>query len=280
MEKSFLTPPEITDAWISIGANKVGFETQKMLVLGILAGLFIGLGAHADIVLVQTLGVNVDTGLAKFLGASVFPVGIMLVVIAGAELFTGNCLISLAVMEKKTTLGKMLKNWIIVYAGNLIGSVMLALLLYKSGLYSSDAMSAKALAIAGSKQSLTFSQAVIRGIFCNVLVVLAVWMQAGSKNVIGKLFAMWFPVMLFVLSGFEHCVANMYFIPLGKFLGMNVSWVQIWFVNLIPVTIGNIIGGAVLIPWAYWFIYARQKRLTETENVGVFVFKGKNILAR
>ena len=268
MEKLFLTPGEITQAWIGIGKKKANLEIGKMLVLGIIAGMFIGLGAHADIVIVQTIGKNVDVGLAKFLGGAVFPVGIMLVVIAGAELFTGNCLISLAVMDKKTTLGKMLRNWSVVYAGNLIGSVFLAYMLYKSGLYAPEAMSEKALAIASGKLSLTFAQAVIRGIFCNVLVVLAVWMQAGAKDISGKILAMWFPVMLFVLSGFEHSVANMYFIPLGKFLGANITWPQIWMVNLIPVTIGNIIGGAILIPGVYWYTYAYQKHEIEQKRFG------------
>ncbi len=258
MEKLFLSPSEITQAWIGIGKKKADLEIEKMLVLGILAGMFIGLGAHGDIVIVQTIGKNVDIGLAKFLGGAVFPVGIMLVVIAGAELFTGNCLISLAVMDKKTSLGKMLKNWTVVYAGNFIGSIILALLLTKSGLYASEAMSEKALAIAGSKLSITFTQAVIRGIFCNVLVVLAVWMQAGAKDISGKILAMWFPVMLFVLSGFEHSVANMFFLPLGKFLGAGITWSQIWTVNIIPVTIGNIIGGAILIPGLYCYVYVAK----------------------
>jgi len=260
MEKPYLSPSEIRSAWIEIGKKKSNLKTGKMLILGILAGIFIGLGAHADIVITQTLGKNIDIGLAKFLGALVFPVGIMLVVIGGGELFTGNCLISLAVMDKKTTMRKMLKNWSIVYMGNLIGSVLLAFLLAKSGLYGSEAMAEKAIAIAKGKISITFTQAVIRGIFCNVLVVLAVWMQAGAKDITGKIFAMWFPVMLFVLSGFEHSVANMYFIPLGKFIGLGISWLEICIANLVPVTIGNIIGGALLIPGAYCYAYKKSDK--------------------
>ncbi len=276
MGKLFLTPGEITKAWIEIGKKKADLEIAKMLLLGILAGIFIGLGAHADIVIVQTLGKNVDLGLATFMGAAVFPVGIMLVVIAGAELFTGNCLISLAVMDKRTSLVKMLKNWSLVYTGNFIGSVILAYMLSKSGLYAPEAMSEKALAVASGKLSLTFTQAVIRGIFCNVLVVLAVWMQTGAKDISGKILAMWFPVMLFVLSGFEHSVANMYFIPLGKFLGAHITWPQIWMANLIPVTIGNIIGGAGIIPIAYWYSYAYQKREMEPKRFGKLVFHNNN----
>lgn len=258
MDKSFLTPPEIAKTWISIGTKKTDFKIINMLLLAIFAGIFIGFGAHADIIVTQSLGKNLDVGLATFLGASVFPVGIMLVVIAGAELFTGNNLISIAVLNKDVTISKMLKNWIFVYIGNFIGSIILAYLLKLSGLYGS-AVCEKAISIAESKISLSFSQALIRGIFCNILVVLACWMQAGAKDVIGKIFSLWFPVMLFVLSGFEHSVANMYFIPLGRFLGADISWSQIWIRNLIPVTIGNIIGGAVIVPFVYWYTYVYRK---------------------
>ena len=276
MENLFLSPGEIAQSWIGIGKKKANLAFMKTLLLAIFAGMFIGLGAHADIIAVQTLGETVDVGFAKLIGASVFPVGIILVVIAGAELFTGNCLISIAVMDKKTSIGKMLRNWSVVYAGNFIGSVILALLLVKSGLYATEAMSEKALALASGKLSLTFYQALIRGIFCNVLVVLAVWMQAGAKDIPGKILAMWFPVMLFVLSGFEHSVANMYFIPLGKFLGLNITWSQIWMANLIPVTIGNIIGGAILIPGVYWYAYAFQKREMEPKRFGMLVLHNKD----
>lgn len=273
MDKSYLTPPEIAKTWINLGVKKTNIETTKVLLLGILAGIFIGFGAHADIVVIQTLGKNIDIGFAKFLGAAVFPVGIMLVVMAGAELFTGNNLISLAVMDKTTTTSKMIKNWIIVYIGNFLGSILLVLLLVKSGLYSSEAVSMKAIAIAESKCSLTVSQAIIRGVLCNILVVLACWMQAGSKNIIGKIFALWFPVMLFVLSGFEHSIANMFFIPLGKFLGSNITWSQIWFNNLIPVTIGNVIGGSVIIPVFYWYIYVYQRNNSKVKNFNKIILE-------
>lgn len=258
MEKKFLTPPEIAEAWISIGIKKSNLKITNMLLLAVFAGMFIGFGAHADIIVIQTLGKNVDVGLAKFLGAAVFPVGIMLVILAGAELFTGNNLITLAVMDKKLATSKMMKNWIVVYIGNFIGSILLAFLLYKSGLYTQEAVTVKAIGIAEGKCALTLSQAIIRGILCNILVVLACWIQVAATNVIGKIFALWFPIMLFVLSGFEHSVANMFFIPLGKFLGANITWTQIWLNNLIPVTIGNIIGGAVVVPFVYWYVYVKK----------------------
>ena len=219
--------------------------------------MFIGLGAHADIIVVQTLGKTVDVGFAKLIGASVFPVGIILVVIAGAELFTGNCLIALSVINRDEKITKLVKNLVVVFIGNFLGAVALAYLLYNSGLYGLDAAE-KAVAIAEGKVLLTPVEAVIRAIFCNVLVVMAVWMQAGAKDISGKIFAMWFPVMLFVLSGFEHSIANLFFIPLGIFLGADISWSQMWIANIIPVTIGNIIGGAILMPVVYWYVYVKQ----------------------
>lgn len=263
MEKSILSPAEILNAWIGTGVKKGNIKIGKMLLLGILAGMFIGFGAHADIVVIQTLGTNVDVGLAKFLGAAVFPVGLMLVIMAGAELFTGNNLMTLALMDKKITMKQMLTNWVVVYIGNFIGSILLAVVLAKTGLYSGEAISAKAIGIATGKIGLTFSAAVLRATLCNILVVLACWLQAGSKDMIGKIFAIWFPIMLFVLSGFEHSIANMFFIPLGMFLGADITWTQIWMNNLIPVTIGNIIGGALFIPFFYNYIYGSKKVETE-----------------
>lgn len=254
MEKMFLGPVEIANAWIEIGKNKVNLPILKTLVLGIFAGVFVGFGAHADIVMIQTMGKTMDIGFAKFMGAAVFPIGIIFVVVAGAELFTGNCLISITVFNKKAKMRGLLKNWVLVYVGNFIGSIVLAYMLAKSGLYGVDA-AAKAIAIAEGKVSLAMSPAIIRGIMCNIMVVLAVWMQVGAKDITGKMVIMWFPVMAFVLSGFEHCIANMYFIPLGKFLGAELTWTQMWVKNLIPVTIGNIIGGAVIIPLVYWYVY-------------------------
>lgn len=260
------SPAIIAKLTVNSGIKKANLSILKMLLLGILAGMFIGFGAHADIIVIQTLGKSVDVGFAKFLGAAVFPVGIMLVVMAGAELFTGNNLMTLAVMEKEITIGQMLKNWFFVYVGNFIGSVLLALLLSKSGLYGTEATASKAISISEAKISLTFSNAIIRAIFCNVLVVLAVWMQAGAKDMIGKIFALWFPVMLFVLSGYEHSIANMFFIPLGKFLGAEMSWADIWINNLIPVTIGNIIGGSIFIPIIYNIVYLHKEIEMSTNN--------------
>ena len=244
------SPAEITEIWINNGIKKANLSVGKMLVLGMLAGAYIGFGANVFVLATAAGGDPFQSMVAKLIGAALFPVGLMMVILCGAELFTGNNLLTLALMDKKITAGKMLKNWVIVYIGNLIGSVLLAFVLAKSGLFA-DAAGERAMAIAASKTSIPFMPAVLRGIGCNVLVVLACWLQAGAKDMIGKIFAIWFPIMMFVFAGFEHSVANMTYIPLGIFLGADVSWGAFFLANLVPVTIGNLIGGAVVRPFAY-----------------------------
>jgi formate/nitrite transporter len=254
---SFLTPAEIGEVWIGNGVKKANLPILKMFLLGIFAGIFIGLGAHGFILATAATSGGTDALVAKLIGASVFPVGLMLVILCGGELFTGNNLLTLAWMDKKITVKQLLINWLVVYIGNLVGSILLAFLLAKSGLYT-EAVMATATSIAVKKVTISFSNAVIRGIFCNILVVLACWLQAGSKDMIGKIWGIWFPIMLFVFSGFEHSVANMTYIPLGIFLGAEVSWGQLFMGNLIPVTIGNIIGGAVIVPCVYYYSFLRK----------------------
>lgn len=261
MEKRILimgvnSPAEITEIWINNGIKKANLSVGKMLVLGMLAGAYIGFGANVFVLATAAGGDPFQSMVAKLIGAALFPVGLMMVILCGAELFTGNNLLTLALMDKKITAGKMLKNWVIVYIGNLIGSVLLAFVLAKSGLFA-DAAGERAMAIAASKTSIPFMPAVLRGIGCNVLVVLACWLQAGAKDMIGKIFAIWFPIMMFVFAGFEHSVANMTYIPLGIFLGADVSWGAFFLANLLPVTIGNLIGGAVVIPFAYYYAYKK-----------------------
>lgn len=250
------SPAEITEIWINNGIKKANLSVGKMLVLGMLAGAYIGFGANVFVLATAAGGDPFQSMVAKLIGAALFPVGLMMVILCGDELFTGNNLLTLALMDKKITAGKMLKNWVIVYIGNLIGSVLLAFVLAKSGLFA-DAAGERAMAIAASKTSIPFMPAVLRGIGCNILVVLACWLQAGAKDMIGKIFAIWFPIMMFVFAGFEHSVANMTYIPLGIFLGADVSWGAFFLANLLPVTIGNLIGGAVVIPFAYYYAYKK-----------------------
>lgn len=263
MEKRFLAPKEIGNAMINVGVGKANLKTTPMVLLGILAGIFIGFGGLGNTIISQTLG-NLDPGVAKFAGAAVFPVGLMLVVIAGAELFTGNNLMTIALMNKKITASQMFRNWGIVWVANLIGSVALAFIVFYGGVLGGDAAT-KAIAIAESKATLDVMTLILRGILCNVLVVLAVWMAASAQDVISKLFACWFPIMLFVLCGFEHSVANMYFIPVGMLLGAKVAMGQLFY-NLIFVTIGNIIGGAIIVPLLYQYAYLESDKKVSLAN--------------
>ena len=255
MDKRFLTPGEVANTTINIGIKKAGLQVSDCIWLGILAGIFIGLGGLGNIVVTQTLG-GIDVGLARLAGAGVFPVGLMLVVVCGAELFTGNNLMTLAFMNKKINIYGLIKNWSLVYVANFIGSVILVLAVFYSDTITGDAAN-KAIAIAESKAVLTIWQMVIRGILCNVIVVLAVWMATASQDIVSKIFACWFPIMLFVLCGFEHSVANMFFIPMGMMLGANISILQL-ISNLIFVTLGNLLGGAIFVPFMYYNIYLKK----------------------
>ncbi len=275
MEKRFLAPAAIADAMVGVGKGKCSLKTSQMTLLGIFAGAYIAFGAFACAMISHSVE---NVGLSKFAGAAVFPVGLMLVVLCGAELFTGNNLIAVAYLNKDVTLNEMLKNWVFVYIGNLIGSLLIAFAVVGSGLLatSGGGLGATVINVASAKVSMTFGQAVIRGILCNVLVVLAVWFAVGAQDFISKIWACWFPIMLFVLSGFEHSIANMYFIPVGILAKANaqfanasglaaeklaaINWGTFLTNNIIPVTIGNIIGGAVIVSWVYWYVYKGCKK--------------------
>jgi formate/nitrite transporter len=266
---NFLSPKDTAQAFDEISVAKANNSAANLFILGILAGLFIAFGGFAG----QTISHSIEnTGLAKFASGAVFPVGLMLVVIAGAELFTGNNLIIIGCMDKKITFSGLLRNWVIVYLGNFVGSLFLAFMVNQSGLLSTSGglLGATVINVAISKASLPFVQALVRGVLCNIVVVLAVWMAIAAKDIVSKVFAIWFPIMLFVMSGFEHSIANMYFIPAGIFAKSNTAYLEAGglsvetlsnlnigglFSNLIPVTLGNIIGGAMIIGLAYWYVY-------------------------
>ncbi|CEN76943.1 formate/nitrite transporter family protein [Paraclostridium sordellii] len=253
MEKNFLTPGEIIKVTIDTGIKKSNLPFKNCMLLGILAGLFIGLGGLGNILISQTL---TDPGISKFAGACIFPIGLMLVVVCGAELFTGNNLMTLSILEKKITYKSLFKNWSVVYIGNFIGSILLVLAIFFSNTLSQSAIE-KVVNIAQSKVELTFIEALIKGILCNIMVVLAVLFATAGKDIVSKVFACWFPIMLFVLCGFEHSIANMFFIPMGMILGAKITIVQLLF-NLIVVTFGNIIGGAIIIPYIYHSCYVNK----------------------
>lgn len=258
MDKRMLSPKEIAQAMVEVGYKKATNTSLSLFILGILAGMYIAFGSVGFTTVLTKVQ---DPGLAKLLGSAIFPVGLMLVVMAGAELFTGNNLMTLGVMTNRFSLGAMLRNWGLVYVGNFIGSIFVVFLVLNTGLYS-GVIAEKAIAIAIAKVSLSLGKVISRAILCNIIVVLAVWFATGAKDIIGKIFACWFPITLFVVSGYEHSIANMFFIPVGKYLGADLTWGQIWINNLIPVTIGNIIGGAIIIPAFYYLAYLKKENET------------------
>ncbi|MGL5328891.1 MAG: formate/nitrite transporter family protein [Peptostreptococcaceae bacterium] len=255
MDKKFLTPGEIAKAIINANVKRAGFPAKNCIYLGMLAGFFIGLGGLANIIVSQTLG-GIDVGVAKLAGAAVFPVGLMLVVVCGAELFTGNNLMALAVMDKKIAMKDMFRNWGLVWVANFIGSLLLVVFVYYSNTLSGEA-AAKAISIAEAKATIPVMDAFLRAILCNMVVVLAVWFATSAQEIISKIFSCWFPIMLFVLCGFEHSIANMFFIPMGMILGGNIAMSGL-ITNIVVVTLGNVVGGALIIPYLYYNCYVKD----------------------
>jgi formate transporter len=264
-----LLPAEMAIRAERIGAQKARMNVLSLFVLAILAGAFIALGAmFATTALAGADGV-IPFGVSRLLAGSVFCLGLILVIVGGAELFTGNTLIVIAWAAGEIRLSEMLRVWLIVYIGNLTGAVGTAVLVFLSGQYLADhgTVGAVALMLAVDKVTLPFDRALFLGILCNVLVCLAVWLSYGARTITDKVLAIVFPVSGFVAAGFEHSVANMYLIPIGLFLKMwgpanaataldGLTW-PAFFLSLIPVTIGNIIGGGVFVGAVYWFIYLR-----------------------
>ena len=265
----------------SICVKKVNSSVLKLLILGIFAGAFIGFGAQLATVAGQDMSSYLGIGFTKLIMGAVFSLGLILVVIAGAELFTGNNLIILSALDKRISWGKVFQHWGIVFLANFLGSVLLVLLIYYSGLWKSSNyhVGGFALKIANAKVNLSFTEALTRGILCNWLVCLAVWMAIASRYVIGKVVALVFPVMAFVASGYEHSIANMFFIIKGILLksqaevvaasGLspdalsNLNWNGFIFNNLVPVTIGNIIGGGFFAAILYWVVYLKPQKESE-----------------
>jgi formate transporter len=277
-------PPRMASRMEDVGVTKVGLRSDTMFALAILAGAFIACGAiFATLVTTGLASAGMGFGLVRLLGGLVFCLGLVAVVVAGAELFTGNNLIVMAYASGRVTLGQLLRNWGIVYAGNFAGSILTALVMFaaKQYMFSNGAVGANALGIANAKCSLGFVQAIALGIMCNALVCLAVWLCASGRSTTDKILAILFPITAFVAAGFEHSVANMYFIPIGlliksfagaefwEAIGMtaadygSLTWGAFFVKNLLPVTIGNIIGGVGFVGLAYWFIYLRPQKVVE-----------------
>lgn len=263
--------PAIASTITSVGVKKALMPFFNLVILGMLAGVYIGFGAALATLVGHDSAKYVGLGWSQLMNGAVFSVGLMLVVIAGAELFTGNSLMITSVLGGQMKIGKLMEKWGIVYLANFLGSMVLVYIMYASGLWKTGnlGVGAKALAIANGKVNLGFTEALFRGIGCNWLVCLAVWMAASARQTVGKIFAIFFPIMAFVALGFEHSVANMYFIPMGLLLKgtevlaesnltvTNLTWGNFAAKNLFPVTIGNIIGGAIFVGAFYWSVYVK-----------------------
>lgn len=281
-EKSFdlFLPPAMAKKAEELGVRKINTPIVKLFLLSILAGAFISLGAiFCSIVLSDSA--EIPYGIARLIGGFAFCLGLILVVIGGAELFTGNNLIVIAWASGKVKTGAMLTNWAIVYLGNFVGSLITALLMIMAKQYTfgGGAVGETALKIATVKVELGFIQAIALGVLCNGLVCLAVWLAYSGRSAIDKILCIIFPITAFVAAGFEHSVANMYFIPYALFIKYfdpaftaslgdkihlgGLTWRAFFINNLLPVTIGNIIGG-FLVGAMYWLIYLYDSKITKS----------------
>ena len=283
-------PPITFDAFIplemaakaeEVGVKKATMGPRNTFFLAVMAGAFIAMGAVFATTVSTGMGGEVPFGIAKLLTGLVFCLGLVLVIVAGAELFTGNNLIVMAWADGRISVTQVLRNWTLVYIGNFVGSIAAAGLMYftKQYTFSGGAVGLTILNIAHGKTNLEFVQAIALGIMCNVLVCLAVWLCFSARTTTDKILSIIFPISAFVAAGFEHSVANMYFIPMGLFVKMgapasfwesigqtaagfpHLTWANFFIANLVPVTFGNIIGGSVMVGLVYWFIYIRKPKV-------------------
>ena len=269
------TPAEIAKNYVGIGKGKVNTPPLKLFILGIMAGIFIGIGGIAYEMATATIG----GALGKLVGACMFPAGLALVLIAGSELFTGNCLIIMDVFDKRVTWGGLFRDLFIVFFSNLIGALCVDLLIVYSGNlnYSGGLLGAYTIKVAVGKIAISPLQGITSGILCNILVCLAVLMATSARDIAGKVWAIFFPICAFVVGGFEHCVANMFYIPAGILASLNPAYVakaeeaygitaeQIAtltplhsLANFIPVTLGNMLGGMVFVGLPLYLIYKKN----------------------
>lgn len=260
------SPKEVAVNYLGICETKTRLPLLRMFLLACLAGVFVALAGVASTVGAATIE---NPSVAKIVTGMIFPAGLSMVIVAGSELFTGNNLLIMGVLQRRITVGAMRRNWIVVYLGNFAGSVLIAALAYAGGVFSAfnGELAVSVVSIANAKVSLSFEAAFIRGILCNFLVCIAVWMSNAAKTVPGKIMGLFFPIAAFVIAGFEHCVANMYYIPAGIFqsgmFGMayeNLTWGGFLLRNLLPVTLGNMVGGVVLVGVTAWYLYLAPER--------------------
>ena len=257
------------------GVAKAGKPVVDLFLLGLLSGAFLALAGAASTMAAYNLLAHPETfGFGRLVAAAVFPCGLILVAIAGAELFTGNTLMLLPLAQRRITMFSMLRNWGIVYTANLVGALTMALLIVLSGqldIPPNDLLGGMTITIAAIKCNFLFYEAFLLGIFCNWLVCLAVWMSISAKDLASKVLVIFFPICAFVTAGFEHSIANMFFIPAGLFAAQffphfleasvakpevlaSLTWQNFFLKNLLPVTLGNIVGGGVCVGLVYWYV--------------------------
>jgi len=278
MDVNFYSPAEVTSNYCDLGEKKALLTFPKQFLLAVVAGVYVGLAAQGYTQVIHTLG---SISVARMVGAALFTAALMLVAIAGGELFTGNCLMVIALADRRISVNSMLRNWGVVYVGNFVGAMVIALLICGSGQldFSGGMLGGYTIKTAVYKTTMGFGKAFYMGIMCNILVCAALWMAAAAKDVAGKILGIFFPVWLFASSGFEHSIANMYFIPAAILAKSNALWVSnavdmgvsrdqisalgiksLLLGNLLPVSLGNIVGGAVFIGLAYWLAYLMKSK--------------------
>ena len=276
------TPPQIVAANMNAAKSKTELSLGRMILLGIFAGMFIAGGASASSLAMHAIS---NVGLARLVAGTIFPVGLMMIVLVGGELFTGDCLMIMGCVHGKFSVSKMVKVLIVVYLSNLVGSLLFAGLVYASGQYNytNGMLGAFTIKVALGKVNLSFGAAVASGILCNIFVCMAVLMATAARDISGKIWGIFFPILTFIVSGYEHCVANMYYIPAGIFakasstyasLAMesygyttlqldSLNWANFVVKNLIPVTIGNILGGMVFVGLPLYLIHEKKLKAGE-----------------
>ena len=278
------TPPQIVAANMNAAKGKTELPLMRMILLGIFAGMFIAGGASASSLAMHAIS---NVGLARFVAGAIFPVGLMMIVLVGGELFTGDCRMIMGWVHGKFSAVKMIKVLVVVYLSNFIGSVLFAELVNLSGQYSytNGLLGAFTIKVAMGKVNLSFGAAFASGILCNIFVCMAVLMAMAAKDISGKIWAIFFPILAFIVSGYEHCVANMYNIPAGIFAKANstyaavamesygyttlqlesLNWVNFALKNLVPVTLGNIVGGMIFVGLPLYLIHSQKLKADEAK---------------
>lgn len=281
-----LLPAEMAGRAEDVGVRKAALPAERMLALAVLAGAFIALGAMLSTIALTGTGAAWPFGASRLLAGSVFSLGLILVVVGGAELFTGNSLLVMAWCARKVGARAVLRSWGVVYLGNFVGALGTAVLCFASGQYTAarGAVGATALSLASAKLQHSFVELVALGVLCNALVCLAVWLSFSARSTVDRIFAVVPPVTAFVAAGFEHSVANMYFFPVALFIKRfapqtfwsalgttpaaytSLTWEAFLLDNLLPVTLGNLLGGVVLVGLVYWFVYSRARPAADSRR--------------